>query len=152
MIKSLYGRLLIACTVLLSVLLTGLGIVLGQFFPLFAENVEVVIQQKYLGFLILILICAFILSFLMVARMMRQYARPIDDVTETALRISQGDYHARTSITEPVSTLSDAINKIASNMQEVSFMRIMEKERLKTLVESMGSGLLMFGREGLSIL
>ena len=40
MMKSLYGRLLIAYAVLLSVLLTGLGIVLGQFFPLFAENTD----------------------------------------------------------------------------------------------------------------
>ena len=44
--------------------------------------------------------------------------------------------------------LSNAINKITSNLQEISTLRIMEKERLKTLIESMGSGLLMFGREG----
>ena len=33
-----------------------------------------------------------------------------------------------------------AINKIASNLQEMSTLRMMEKERLKTLIESMGSG------------
>ena len=44
--------------------------------------------------------------------------------------------------------LAIAINKIASNLQEMSTLRMMEKERLKTLIESMGSGLLMFGREG----
>ena len=38
--------------------------------------------------------------------------------------------------------------KLRVTMQEMSTLRIMEKERLKTLVESMGSGLLMFGREG----
>ena len=48
--------------VFLSVLLTGLGIVLGQFFPLFAENADLDIQQKYLVFLFVILVVAFILS------------------------------------------------------------------------------------------
>ena len=37
--------------------------------------------------------------------------------------------------------------KSRQTMQEMSTLRGMEKERLKTLIESMGSGLLMFGRE-----
>ena len=81
---------------------------------------------------------------------MRQYARPVDEVTRVAVQIAQGDYLARiqTDKSEYDNELSNAINKIASNLQEISTLRIMEKERLKTLIESMGSGLLMFGREG----
>ena len=150
MIKGLFGRLLIASFLSLLFIFTGLGIVLGQFFPLFAENTEIILQKKYLGFLLLVLMFAFILSIFFFARMIKQYARPIDGVTETALRIAKGDYFARTPANEPepVNELSIAINTIASSMQEMSTMRTMEKERLNTLVESMGSGLLMFGRGG----
>ena len=41
-----------------------------------------------------------------------------------------------------------AISSIAQSMEEISTEREREKERLNTLVESMGSGLLMFGRGG----
>ncbi|MFD1927157.1 two-component system histidine kinase PnpS [Sporosarcina siberiensis] len=150
MIKSLYGRLLISISVLLLVLFTGLGVVLGQFFLLFAENTDEVVQKTYVQFLALVLIMAFILSFYIISRMLRQYVRPIVNATETAIRISNGDYLTRASITEPesINELSIAINKIATNMDEMTIKREMDKERLKTLVESMGSGLLMIGREG----
>ena len=51
MSKSLYSRLVVACAILLSVLLTGLGIVLGQFFPLFAEDSHLTLQRQYWIFL-----------------------------------------------------------------------------------------------------
>ncbi len=148
--KGLYSRLVVACAVLLSVLLTGLGIVLGQFFPLFAENSHLTLQRQYWIFLILTLAIAFVLSFFIAARMMLQYARPIDDITKIASQIAHGDYLARvqTSESEYDNELAKAINKIASNFQEMSMLQIMEKERLNTLIESMGSGLLMFGRGG----
>lgn len=150
MSKGLYSRLVVACAILLSVLLTGLGIVLGQFFPLFAENSHLTLQRQYWIFLILTLAIAFVLSLFIAARMMLQYARPIDDMTKIATQIAHGDYLARvqTSELEYDNSLAKAINKIASNLQEMSMLQIMEKERLKTLIESMGSGLLMFGRGG----
>jgi two-component system, OmpR family, phosphate regulon sensor histidine kinase PhoR len=148
--KDLYSRLVIACAILLSVLLTGLGIVLGQFFPLFATESPLDLQRQYWGYLIVTLIIAFIISLLIATRMMLQYARPVDEVTKVAVQVAQGDYFARTQTDEPENNteLAFAINKMASNLQEMSTLRIMEKERLKTLIESMGSGLLMFGREG----
>jgi len=150
MSKGLYSRLVVACAILLSVLLTGLGIVLGQFFPLFAENSHLTLQRQYWVFLVLTLAIAFVLSLFIAARMMLQYARPIDDITKIASQIAHGDYLARvqTSELEYDNELAKAVNKIASNLQEMSMLQIMEKERLKTLIESMGSGLLMFGRGG----
>ncbi|MFJ7934870.1 two-component system histidine kinase PnpS [Sporosarcina sp. NPDC096371] len=148
--KGLYSRLVIACAILLSVLLTGLGIVLGQFFPLFAEDSDLTLQRQYWIFLILTLATAFVLSLFIAMRMMLQYARPIDEMTKIATQIARGDYLARveTNELEYDNNLAKAINKIASNLQEMSTIQVMEKERLKTLVESMGSGLLMFGRGG----
>jgi len=148
--KGLYSRLFIACAVLLSVLLTVLGIVLGQFFSLFYKEVDVLVERQYWLFLIVILLIAFILSLFIAGRLMLQYAKPVDDVSKIAILIAQGDYSARSPLTEPEhdNELSIAINSIARNMQEISTLRAMEKERLNTLIESMGSGLVMFGREG----
>ncbi|CAM3155679.1 ATP-binding protein [Filibacter tadaridae] len=148
--SGLYARLVLACAILLSVLLTGLGIVLGQFFPLFAGNTDLTIQHHYWLYLITVLVVAFLISLFVAARMMLQYAKPIDEITRIAVRIAEGDYLARTRMNGPEydNELSIAINKIASNLQEMSLLRTMENERLKTLVESMGSGLLMFGRGG----
>lgn len=148
--NRLFSRILIAYTIILSVLLTVLGIVLGQFFPLFANDTELSIQRQYWLFLIVILAFAFILSFLMGARVMRQYAKPIDEMTKTATLIAGGQYMARMPLSSEVveNDLSVAIIKIARTMQEMSTLRVMERERLKTLVESIGSALLMFGREG----
>lgn len=148
--KGFYLRLIIACSVLVSILLTGLGIVLGQFFPLFAEDIALDVQRKYWVFLIVTLIIAFFLSLIVASRLMQQYARPVDNITALAVQVAKGDYLARAQTDKPEydNELAISLNKIASNLQEISTLREMEKERLKTLVESMGSGLLMFGREG----
>lgn len=148
--KTLYSRLLTAHVTLLIILLTGLGIVLGQFFPLFDNNASVVIQQKYLLFLVVVLIIALILSLFLVTRLLSQYAKPIDEATTAAIKIAEGNYRIQKPISEPEhhDKLSVAVTQIAQSMQEMSALRGMEKERLNTLIESMGSGLLMFGREG----
>ena len=119
-------------------------------FSIICKNADLDIQRKYWSFLIIILVIAFILSLLMAARMMLQYAKPIDEVTKTAIRIAKEIFlrEYQTTESEYDNELSIAINKIARNMQEMSSCGQMEKERLNTLVESMGSGLLMFGREG----
>lgn len=148
--KGLYARLFLAQAILLSLLLTGLGIVLSQFFPLFSPEIGSDIHRQYLFFLMIVLIATFILALFLAARMMRQYAKPIDQATETALDLAKGDFMARTAVMEPGhdNELSLAINMIGRNLQEMAVLREMEKERLKTLIESMGSGLLMFGRGG----
>ncbi|MHA6260649.1 two-component system histidine kinase PnpS [Sporosarcina sp. CAU 1771] len=148
--KGLYRRLFLAYAILLLAVFAGLGVVLGQFFPLVLDSPNDEIQQKYLVFLLSILCVAFILSLLMAARLLKRYTIPIDNITEAALRISKEDFNARIEFTEPgtENELSTAINRIASTLHEMSILRVMEKERLNTLVESMGSALLMIGREG----
>ena len=148
--KGLYGRLVLANILFLSVLLTGLGIVLGQFFPLFDQSADPVIQRDYLLFLLIVLLTALFVSLFIITRLLLQYIKPIDEVTSNAIRLAEGDYSVHTSIIEKErkNDLSLAISSIAQSMEEISTEREMEKERLNTLIESMGSGLLMFGRGG----
>lgn len=148
--KGLYGRLVGAYALLLFILLTGLGIVLGQFFSFFTAEEEVAIQRSYILFLIIILAIAFILSLLMATKVLKVYAKPIDEMTQVATKMAQGEYIQSVPTFEPTydDELSLAIKQISENMDEMSTVRGVEKERLKTLIESMGSGLLMFGRGG----
>ncbi|MDN4607286.1 two-component system histidine kinase PnpS [Sporosarcina highlanderae] len=148
--KTYYYRLLVAFAVIFFILLTGLGIVLGQFFNLIDQQITSEVERKYWLFLAVILSIIFFIAIFIASRVIRQYTNPIDLVTRTALKLAKGDYLARTSIEELGSDneLGVALNQIARNLQETSILRTMEKERLKTLIESMGSGLLIFGREG----
>ena len=63
-----------------------------------------------------------------------------------AIKLAEGDFSVHNIIIK--NDLSMAISSIAHSMEKISTQREMEKERLNTLVESMGSGLLMFGRGG----
>ncbi len=149
--KGLYGRLVGAYAILLAMLLIGLGIVLGQFFPFFYKSLEAPTSTTYTIYLIVTLVIAFILSMLIAMRMLLNYAKPIDDITVVASKIAEGEavdwtHHPRLHYYED--DLAYAIKEIAGNIEEISAKRGIEKDRLKTLIESMGSGLLMFGRGG----
>ena len=150
MMKGLYSRLVNVYVILLVTLLTGLGIVLGQFFSLFSTNVDASTQRYYLIFLIVILLMAFILSLLMAIKFLKTYAKPVDEMTAIATKIAEGDFIQQFPVSEThyENELTIAIKQISEKMQEISTVRGVEKERLKTLIESMGSGLLMFGRGG----
>ncbi|MEG0259742.1 MAG: ATP-binding protein [Lysinibacillus sp.] len=82
--------------------------------------------------------------------MIQNFAQPIDNVTETALELAKGNYRARAYESEQTRTmpLSHSINILARNLQDITTIREIEEERLKTLIENMGSSLMMIGREG----
>lgn len=148
--KNYYSRLLAASAVILSILLIVLGIILGQFFHLFAEDIDPVVQQKYWVFLLFTLALVFVVMMFVLAKLLQQYVQPIDHFTDVAHQLAQGNYLARAHREDGQMNqqLTSAINHIARNLQENSTLRAMEQERLKTLISSIGSSLLMFGRQG----
>lgn len=151
MMNGLYGRLVRAYAILLAVLLTALGIVLGQFFPVFYGSLENPSSTSYYVYLLVTLVLAFILSMLLAMRVLSNYAKPIDDITVVARKIAEGqtvDWAHQPHLHHNDDDLSFAIKEIAGNMEEISAKRGIEKNRLKTIIESMGSGLLMSGRGG----
>ena len=98
---------------------------------------------------VVLLITTILMSFVSY-RMIYNFTRPIDNVTETALELAKGNYRARAMEHGLGKTiqLSHSINILARNLQDITSIREIEEERLKTLIESMGSSLLMIGREG----
>ncbi|WP_301108475.1 two-component system histidine kinase PnpS [Sporosarcina sp.] len=148
--KNYYSRLLAASAVILSILLIVLGIILGQFFHLFAKDIDPVIQQTYWVYLLFTFALVFTVMMFVMAKLLQQYVQPIDHFTDVAHQLAQGDYLARAHREDGQMNqrLTAAINHIARNLQDNSTLRVMEQERLKTLISSIGSSLLMFGRQG----
>lgn len=149
------------------ILITGsiiavLGVVLGQLFPFYMESFfikhnipfteEQIEQIKYqLAFILVIL---FTLAFLLIAyvanRLTNQLLEPIENVIHTAKELIKGNYRARTYASGPsvIVDLRNSVNTLARNLQEMDMMREIEDERLNTLIENMGSALMMIDREG----
>lgn len=149
--KGLYTRLLRAYAILLGIVLLVLGIVLGQFFPLILNKLENPTSTVYYIYLAITLIIIFLLSMLLAARLLSNYAKPIDEITVVAGKVASGqsvDLGHYPNLHFYDDPLASAVKEIAENIETISAKRDVDKDRLKTLIESMGSGLLMFGREG----
>jgi two-component system phosphate regulon sensor histidine kinase PhoR len=145
--KSFRHRLLTTILVWIGVLLAGLLIVIGQLFPIYAETHN---EMQIWGFLLLIFGVAMIFSAIIGYRIIQVQALPIENVTQTALELAKGNYRARAFEYSNIGTaeLSATINILARNLQEITSIREMEQERLKTLIENMGSALIMIDRQG----
>ena len=74
----------------------------------------------------------------------RRYMRPIEAATLTAIELAQGNYRARSSDTYSVETkmLTTSLNILARNLEEAELSREMHQDRLETLIENIGSGVI----------
>ncbi|HSP23197.1 MAG TPA: ATP-binding protein [Planococcus sp. (in: firmicutes)] len=145
--RSFQHRLLTTILVWLGILLAGLLIIIGQLFPIYAESGN---QMQLWSWLAVIFALAMIFSAIIGYRIIKVQAMPIENVTETALELAKGNYQARAYEYSNIGTveLSSTINVLARNLQEITAVREMEQERLKTLIENMGSALIMIDRQG----
>ena len=98
-----------------------------------------------------ILLITFLIALILGSNIFKKYAQPIEHLTETAMELARGNYRIRAFEDEfsGMSKLSNSINILARNLHDISVMRETEKERLKTLIENMGSALIMIDRNGL---
>ena len=74
----------------------------------------------------------------------KRYMRPIEAATMTAIELAQGNYRARTSVTNSLETkmLTTSLNILARNLEEAELSREMHQDRLETLIENIGSGVI----------
>lgn len=121
-----------------------------------AQNIEAIdslisyVHARLYVVLAILFIIALILMAIVSRYMIRNFTAPIDNVTDTALELAKGNYRARAHENEHerMMPLSHSINILARNLQDITTIREVEEERLKTLIENMGSSLMMIGREG----
>ncbi|GKV69589.1 hypothetical protein NCCP2716_20870 [Sporosarcina sp. NCCP-2716] len=141
--------LLTACAMLIGFTVV-LWVVLSQFFNIFAPADDIALERRYLLFITVVLLLFLLVSLFIVSRILYHFTKPVDELALVAGKLAEGDFKARASVSEfsDLGSLASSINKIAQAGQETQVVRLMEKERLKTLIESIGSSLLMLGRGG----
>ncbi|MEG0439367.1 MAG: ATP-binding protein [Solibacillus sp.] len=108
------------------------------------------IHKRLYLFLGVLMFVSFVLMVMMSLRVANNFIHPIINITRTAMELSKGNYRARAFANGPktVVELRNSINILARNLQDITKSRKIEEERLKTLIENMGSALMMIDREG----
>lgn len=100
--------------------------------------------------IILLLIVAFSIILFSTRSIVKNFLEPIINVTKTAQQLSLGNYRVRAygSGSKIVDDLKESVNELASKLETLTNTRLVEEERLKTLMETMGSSLIMMNRQG----
>lgn len=119
---------------------------------------DVSADEEYFSYtrvrLMLVLVILFLVAIAVIGlvsyRMVSNFVEPIEAVTRTAQELAVGNYYARAFANGPktIIELRNSINVLARNLQDITKIREIEEERLKTLIENMGSALMMIDREG----
>ncbi|HWL25305.1 MAG TPA: ATP-binding protein [Ureibacillus sp.] len=160
--KSISNQLFLFFMLITSSIFAVLGIILGQLFPFLltnyfnrhdiAYNEETFryINSQYLLMLFILLSIALLLISFGAFRLIRNMTGPLENITKTANELTKGNYRARAYAMGPsiIVELRSSINNLARTLQEIEKTQEVEEERLKTLIENMGSALIMIGREG----
>lgn len=84
------------------------------------------------------------------SRITERYIKPIESATTVAFELAKGNYRARTYEGRENETemLSASINILARNLQEMVRMNEIQQDRLTTLIENMGTGLILVDSRG----
>ncbi len=87
---------------------------------------------------------------MLVLKLIEKYIKPIESITNTAIELANGNYSARSyeaSIDE-MGMLSEAINELARNLQVMKANDEMQRDRLSTLIENVGSAIALIDGKG----
>ncbi len=99
---------------------------------------------------LLFLIVAFIIIMLFVFQIIKKYFVPVESALGAVRELTKGNYRARSYVgrNKEVGMLNDSINQLARDMQEMKIAYDIQKDRLSTLIENMGSALLLIDDKG----
>ncbi|WP_442595412.1 two-component system histidine kinase PnpS [Neobacillus sp. D3-1R] len=93
---------------------------------------------------------AMIMIIFLGTKITNRYTKPIEAATNVMMELAKGNYRARAyeDHNNEASKLSSSINVLARNFQEILKTQEMQQERLSTLIENMGSGLVLIDNRG----
>jgi two-component system, OmpR family, phosphate regulon sensor histidine kinase PhoR len=93
---------------------------------------------------------ALLVIILLGSKITSRYTKPIESATNVAIELAKGNYRARTyeDHIDETGMLSASINVLARNLQELMKSQEMQQDRLSTLIENMGSGLILIDKRG----
>lgn len=108
------------------------------------------VHPKMWGLLIVGFISSCLVVIFLGMKITAQYIRPIESVTKVAIELAKGNYKARAyeKHSDETGMLSKAMNILARNLQEMTLEQEMQQDRLHTLIENMGSGMILIDSRG----
>lgn len=108
------------------------------------------VYQKTWGLLIISFVISCLVVVLLGLKITGQYIKPIESVTKVAIELAKGNYKARAyeNHADETGMLSKAVNILARNLQDMTLEQEMQQDRLHTLIENMGSGMILIDSRG----
>jgi two-component system, OmpR family, phosphate regulon sensor histidine kinase PhoR len=96
------------------------------------------------------LVLALLVIIVLGMKITSRYTKPVESATKVAIELAKGNYRARTyeEHMDETGMLSASINILARNLQDMRKSQEMQQERLTTLIENMGSGLILIDNRG----
>lgn len=107
-------------------------------------------NQTIWGILIISFSIAFVIIGSVTYRVANQMIRPIENATAVAIELAEGNFKARTAEgkSDEIGQLTKSINVLAYNLEQITRRHQAQQERMETLIENMGSGLILINRRG----
>ncbi|MBD7962591.1 two-component system histidine kinase PnpS [Fictibacillus norfolkensis] len=95
------------------------------------------------------LIC-FIIILYVSLKVIHKIVRPVEEATQTAKELAKGNFKARTYeyFGEDIGELNYSLNVLARNLEKMTKSQESQHDRLITLIENMGSGLILIDKNG----
>lgn len=108
------------------------------------------VNQKIWGLLLISFSIAFFVIIILSTRISNEMAKPIEEATSVAKQLAKGNFKARASQgkNDETGQLSKSLNVLAQNLGEITKTYQAQQERLETLIENMGSGLILINSKG----
>jgi len=93
---------------------------------------------------------ALLIIILLGVRITARYTKPLESASNVAIELAKGNYHVRTyeHYGDETGILSSSLNVLARNLQNMVKEHEVQKDRLTTLIENMGSGLVLIDSKG----
>ncbi len=93
---------------------------------------------------------AFIIILAFITKLTNEMIKPIEDARRVANELARGNFQARTyeALDAETGELNRSINVLAENLNQVTKTYESQQERLETLIENMGSGLILINEKG----
>ncbi|WP_227936625.1 two-component system histidine kinase PnpS [Alkalihalobacillus deserti] len=108
------------------------------------------INQMIWGILATCFFIAFIIIVSIIYRVANEMIRPIEQATVVANELAEGNFKVRIQEgkRDEIGQLTRSINILAYNLERLTKRHQAQQERLETLIENMGSGLILINKKG----
>ncbi|WP_088103794.1 two-component system histidine kinase PnpS [Halalkalibacter urbisdiaboli] len=109
-----------------------------------------VMKQKIWGIITASFAVGFFIIMIVTYRVTDQMIRPIENVTTIANELAEGNFKARASEgkQDEIGQMTRSMNVLAYNLEQITNRNQAQQERMETLIENMGSGLILINSRG----